>query len=786
LSPTSATQHPYHFEDLSADEFERLVYWLVKRSDEFDEVQQYGGARDKGRDVVGYKHTAAGREKWYIQCKRYEKIAFPTLREELKKLADHTKADPGFAPDVVVFATACPVPAQAKDKAKARARELGLPEPYYWGRWELDERLKGQPGTAEEFFLPTGVRRPYIPEIPPAPEILPEPGKLPPGYRLPFTRNALFTGREDRLKDLARALLHDQSPSALVTQAVAGMGGVGKTQLVVEFVYRYGRFFHGVHWLNAGSPAGLGAEVAACGAAMGLKPWPEKRPEQVARTLEAWRRGGARLVVLDNLEAVDPAREWLGRLSGGGVRVLVTARRQDWPRDLGLDPLRLEVFSEGESLEFLREYLGEGRATDAELDRLAERLGHLPLALELAGRYLESPSRLRVDEYVEKIEEIYAHPSMADWKKKLGSPTGHDLDLAKTFAASWDRVEDEVACRVFLMVGWCAPNQPVPCEVLEKAADLDTERCDEAVGVLAGLGLVEVEDPQAGPLVHPLLGEFARALADAGETLPALVGALRSLAGEAIDTELPQRFTPLRSHLETVAPAAELAELEQAGSLWNALGRQLRRLADYASARTALERALGIDEQVYGPEHPKVARDVNNLGGVLRDQGDLAGARECYERALGIDERVYGPEHPKVAIRVNNLGRVLRAEGDLVGARECYERTLGIDERVYGLEHPKVAIRINNLGMVLKDQGDLVGARGCYERALGIDERVYGPEHPKVAIRVNNLGRVLRAQGDLTGARECFERALEIREKFLPEGHPSIEMVRRNLESLGK
>jgi hypothetical protein len=152
LSATTGTRHPHHFGDLSPDDFERLVYWLVRRSGEFDEVQWYGGARDKGRDVVAYRHAEAGREKWYIQCKRYQSISFPTLRDELDKLAKHADKTPGFKPDVVVFATACPVPPQAKDQAAERARELGLPEPYYWGRLELDERLKAQPETEEEFF----------------------------------------------------------------------------------------------------------------------------------------------------------------------------------------------------------------------------------------------------------------------------------------------------------------------------------------------------------------------------------------------------------------------------------------------------------------------------------------------------------------------------------------------------------------------------------------------------------------------------------------------------------
>jgi len=149
---TTATKHPHHFDDLSPDDFERFIYWLVKRSRDFSEVQWYGGARDRGRDIVAYKHTATGREKWYIQCKRYQSIDFATLREELDKLAEHAKRAKDFAPDVIVFATACSIPPQIKDQATAHSHALALPEPYYWGRWELDEGLKAQPETEQEFF----------------------------------------------------------------------------------------------------------------------------------------------------------------------------------------------------------------------------------------------------------------------------------------------------------------------------------------------------------------------------------------------------------------------------------------------------------------------------------------------------------------------------------------------------------------------------------------------------------------------------------------------------------
>ena len=606
------------------------------------------------------------------------------------------------------------------------------------------------------------------------------------------------------------------------------MGGVGKTQLAVEFAYRYGRFFHGVHWLNAARPEGLRAEVAACGEAMALPYWPEKLPEQVSRTLEEWRQGGRRLVVLDNLEEVEAAREWLGRLRGGGARVLVTARRWDWPRDLGLSPLRLEVFTPGESRAFLRRYVGEERAADGELDGLAKRLGHLPLALELAGRYLQRMGRVTVGGYLEKLEEVWAHPSMRNWREELGSPTEHDLDLLATFGASWEQVLDGAARRVFLIAGYCAPNEPIPCEVLEKAAKLDEEGCDEAVGVLAGLGLVEMEDAEKGPVVHPLLAEYARAVAAAeGEeagVLGAVAGALGKLTHQALESGLPARFAPLRPHVEAVAPAAEDVGLEMAGALWNNLGAHLRTVAEYSGARAAYERALAIHEQVFGREHPIVATVVHNLGSVLCDLGELAGARAALKRALVIDERAYGLDHisvardvhslgnvlqslgdldearvayewalaiherifgredPDVARDVNSLGGVLHARGDLAGARAAFEQTLAIHERVYGPEHPEVAAAVNNLGMVLRDLGDLAGARECFERALTVDERVFGPEHPDVARDVNNLGRVLQDLGDLVGARAAHERALAIDERIYGPDHINVA---RDVNNLG-
>jgi tetratricopeptide (TPR) repeat protein len=350
---------------------------------------------------------------------------------------------------------------------------------------------------------------------------------------------------------------------------------------------------------------------------------------------------------------------------------------------------------------------------------------------------------MAVSEYLNGLEAIWKHPSMACWRADLGNPTDHDLSLAATFAVSWERVEDEAARRLFVLAGYCAPNQPIPCAALERAAGLQREACDGALGILTGLGLLEMEDAAKGPVIHPLLAEYARHLPEAADVLPALAHALAREARAANDrmdqSGSPLHFVPLLPHVRLVAEVAETGGLEDAANLWGNLDYYLSRVADYSGAREASERALAIDERVYGPDHPEVATSVNNLGSVLRDLGDLAGARVAFERALAIDERAYGPDHPNVARDVNNLGGVLRALGDLAGARAAFERALAVREMVYGRGHPDAATTLWWLGTLERDAHNTLKAREYLREALAIFEKFLPPDHPTIQRVRGNL-----------------------------------------------
>ncbi len=558
--------------------------------------------------------------------------------------------------------------------------------------------------------LSRGLRRPHRASCLPR-------ASLPPGYRLPYSRNQLFTGRLNDLLSLADLLLYPAAPAAVVA---AGMGGLGKTQLAVEFCWRYGTYFEGVHWMAADQ--NLEAEVAACGLAMGVTPWPEKLQEQANATLRLWQSGGRRLVVLDNANNEQIVQEWLPRL--GSLRLLLTSRQEDWPEDLGLTVHRLGCLKRPESLALLRRIAPRlGRLPDASLEPLAERLGDLPLALDLAARYLKDVDDLSPEDYLIELQQAEAgllHDSLQDWSEH--SPTRHATSLEATFRISWQQLQgdadlDVQARRIFLACGYCAANISIPLALVEASQGAGSaaarRELRRALRKLYTLGLCSQE--AAGPALHPLLADYARALDGRARQAPeqdtgALAGmaaAISQLAARANESGLPGDFTPLRQHVESLAPHAEAAGLDQAPLLWNELGFHYTHAGYYKRARPVFERALALYKQTLGEKHPSTITCLGNLGTLASQMGDLPRARQLLQQALDLRREVLGEQHPETAAFWNNLGNVLQDMSDLPGARDCFQHALDIRRAALGEDNIDTATTLNNLGLLLRETGDL-------------------------------------------------------------------------------
>jgi tetratricopeptide (TPR) repeat protein len=611
------------------------------------------------------------------------------------------------------------------------------------------------------------------------------PKGLPSGSYIPFPRNALFTGREEEIKKLS-ALCESGSSNIVISQAITGMGGIGKTQLAVEFAYRHGYAFKGVHWLDLRDPDALDASIALCGTHMGLAY--TKQPEQVAQTLLAWQSDGSRLLILDNFEDVTKATKVLSRFQHPALRLLVTSRRRDFPKSTGLKSQELDTFSEAESAVYLSKTL-EHEGAEESRKSLAEKLGHLPLALELSASYINI-NRLEIAQYLQELEDILSHESMQEgWFKELDitTPTEHERNLLATFQLSWQEVKDETTKKVFMIAGFCAPNVPIPIEIFKQSLGVDRKSLQKAIYRLHVLGLFLYTDDLI--VIHTLLAAYARKLSSFLENfLEGLVSNLAELAKRVYDSGINNgdinEFAPFQSHIYQVAQFSQENNLLDAARLFGNLGNYLSWIADYENSKAAHQRALKIRESLPECDQELIAINLNNLGGVLQKLGDYDNAKNQIEHAIKINESIFGPIHPNIALGYNNLGHLLQELGDYTGAKTATEHALFLSEILFGLNHPNVARSLNNLGSILKDLGKYAEAEAAFRRSIQIGEATVGTIHPDIAARINNLGGLLQDLGNYSEAKDAYERALYIEEAVFGPNHPNVSISLNNLGSV--
>ena len=548
---------------------------------------------------------------------------------------------------------------------------------------------------------------------------------LPPVWNVSHHRNPNFTGRKDILSELRLALTSGE-PAAW-KQAAFGMGGVGKTQLAVEYIYRHKPDYRVIWWIHSEKPATMAADYTGLADDLDL---PEKDFQDQSETVRAVKRwlehNSGWLLIFDNAHDQGAIRDYIPH--GGAGHVIITSRNSDWGSVAGLLPVK--NFDRADSIEFLCKRTGQDDRDAA--NALADELGDLPLALEQAGAYIEATGIALTD-----YQELFRSRRKELWGDESPPPDYPD-SVATTWSLAMDdvREESEEAADLLNLCAFLAPDE-IPLEMLGEGVEYlpkslastasDRLAMNRAIRVLRRYSLIDASGESLS--VHRLVQAVVCDRLGEDEEKRWAETAVRLMSAvfpfESHDVRTWHRCSRLLPHALAAAAHAEERGVtpEETQHILNQTGLYLRGRAELAEAKAHYERALALAEEVYGRDHPEVAAIVNNLGRVLQDLGDLPAAKEQYERALAIDEEVYGRDYPSVAIDVNNLGSVLRALGELPAAKEHYERALAIDEEVYGRDHPSVAIRVNNLGSVLQDLGELPAAKEHYERALEISRR---------------------------------------------------------------
>ena len=566
-------------------------------------------------------------------------------------------------------------------------------------------------------------------------------------------RNADFTGRHALLEKLRDQLL-EGSPTVVLPQALHGLGGVGKTQVAIEYAYRFMADYDIVWWVQAEGSDEIASSLAELAQRMGIHVGDDV-VEAARASLDALRRSdpsGRWLMIFDNAE--EP-RQLQAYLPTGSGHVLVTSRNQTWSQLA--QPLEVDVFSRHESIAHLLLRAPELDLNDA--DRIAAVLGDLPIAIEQAGAWLKETG-MSAKDYVKELEKDMMRVLA------LSESEGHRAPAIATWNISLTRLRQDspAAVRLLQLCAFCSPG-PISMNLLYS---------DEMIQALLPYDDTLVERLLLGKVIKGI-SRFALAKVDQGsnsiqvhrliqaviisqmseeehaktrhEVHKILIGAA-PLRGDTANPDDWSQYNMIFPHLGP-SRAAECEDerarqllIDHVRYLW------LRGELDVGN-RLATSLAKTWTEQL-GPSHRQTLHLRFHIANLLRSRAQYSEALEIDTEVLAKQREVLPRDHPHTLMTAAGLAADLRALGDFQEALSTDQDTYNRLKEQFGEDHPQTLAAANNLAVSLRLVGDCFTARQIDRQTLDRRRLVLGPDHPWTLHSTECLARDLREAGEYT------------------------------------
>ncbi|MFB4425571.1 FxSxx-COOH system tetratricopeptide repeat protein [Streptomyces sp. QL37] len=612
------------------------------------------------------------------------------------------------------------------------------------------------------------------------------PGTVPRIWNAP-PRNPGFTGRSLVLERMRDQLGGGMAVVLPQPQTLYGLGGVGKTQVALEYVHRFMADYDLVWWISSEQIDDVVASLAELAVRLGA----QGGDDMAAASQEAvdlLRRGVPSerwLLVFDNAD--DPERLSRYFPQGGSGHILVTSRNQSWSQHG--DALPVDVFLREESIEHLQR-----RApglSDEDAAQVATAVGDLPLAVEQAAAWI-AETATPIDTYLEQLAR------QAPEVLALNQPAGYPQPVAATWNISIERLKERspAAVRLLQLCAFFAP-EPISAnllyskEMIEALKPYDPSLQEKLVlgRVIREIGrfaLAKVDQVSNSIQVHRLVQAVIRAQLSEEEQREARHVVHRILAGARPDDDEPidnpetwPRFATIWPHLGP-SDARNCKDPETRRLLIDRV-RYLWKRGDVRTAGRLGDELRDTWRDMLGNQDLQYLYLCFHLSNILRTRGRYVEAKELDEVTLGRQREVLGPEHPHTYMTTSSLAIDLGLLGDYGKAIELATAAHEGFSQIFHDRHPRTLAAANNLALNLRSVGQYARAREIDQDVYDLRSEVLGPEHPYSLSSAISLARDLREVGRYEDSVGLLSRTYDAYKATLGRTYPTTLSAAKSL-----
>jgi tetratricopeptide (TPR) repeat protein len=654
---------------------------------------------------------------------------------------------------------------------------------------------------------------------------------LPSIWTIPYPRNPFFLGRDELLAQIHTQFQTGEVMTRSQPQAISGLGGIGKTQLVIEYAYRYSQEYQVVLWAQAESIETLNASYAQLAVKLHLPEKEAEKQEIIVEAVKTWLQYQHRwLLILDNVENPQEILTKFVPPRHQGCIMMTT-------RVHNVAPLAqtqvLSTMSEQEGVLFLlrrtMRIASKAGLEEASPEQYGEAkliwqlMDGLPLALDQTGAYIVETG-CSFATYCEQ----YTNRSIKLLQRRGKRFIGHEMSVATTFSLALERVEEiNPMAADILQICTLLHGEAIPDEIFQDGAIYlgpclanNLDDWDEAVGILLDYSLVQRNTEAHTLTIHNLVQTVLKdMMAEEEEIYESLAQQVVLAVSESFppgdhatwkecERLLPQVFacSTLIKEDWTMTSEDGWGTLLKAARLFSRTGGYLYHRAQYSSAEQLLKQALQIRSRLQGKKHASTISSQNDLAMLYCKQGRYTDAEPLLKQVLEIvQKRPKGNmifpqleiqyvdaatrwqyEYSDIALALNNLATLYLDQGKYAEAEPLLKQVLELYREQWGIENSEAAACLNNLAEVYRRQRMYEEAEPLFDQALTIIQKTRGMTHPETAQCLNNLATFYLNIDNQEKAEQLYKEAIQIYQQPDLGEHPDTALSLNNLANLYK